>query len=42
MLQSEASGGLLLMASAALALVVANSPWADAYFAALKAYLGPL
>ena len=32
-LHSEASGGLVLMASAALALVVANSPWADTYFA---------
>jgi hypothetical protein len=30
------------MASAALALVIANSPLADTYFAALKAYLGPL
>jgi len=30
------------MASAALALLVANSPWADVYFAALKTYLGPL
>ena len=30
------------MASAALALAVANSPLKDAYFAALKAYLGPL
>lgn len=30
------------MASAALALVVANSPLADVYFAGLKAHLGPL
>ncbi|MCF4126614.1 Na+/H+ antiporter NhaA [Methylobacterium sp. SyP6R] len=42
MLHNEASGGLVLMASAALALVVANSAYADTYFAALKAYLGPL
>lgn len=42
LLTSEASGGLVLMASAALALVVANSPAAPIYFAALKAYLGPL
>ena len=42
MLHNEASGGLVLMASAALALIVANSPLADGYFAALKAYLGPL
>ncbi|GEP06474.1 Na(+)/H(+) antiporter NhaA [Methylobacterium oxalidis] len=41
-LASEASGGLILMASAALALIVANSPLADSYFAALKSYLGPL
>jgi len=41
-LVSEAGGGLVLMASAALALLVANSPWADVYFAALKTYLGPL
>ena len=42
MLVSEAGGGLVLMASAALALAVANSPLADTYFAALKAHLGPL
>ena len=30
------------MASAALALIVANSPLAPGYFAALSAYLGPL
>ena len=41
-LTNEASGGLVLMASAALALVVANSPVAPTYFATLKAYLGPL
>jgi len=42
LLASEASGGLLLMAAAALALVVANSPLAETYFQALHAYLGPL
>ena len=41
-LDSEASGGLVLMAAAALALVVANSPLAPAYFGALHAYIGPL
>ena len=41
-LDNSASGGLVLMAAAALALVVANSPLAPAYFAALHAYLGPL
>ncbi|MCJ2015106.1 Na+/H+ antiporter NhaA [Methylobacterium sp. J-076] len=41
-LTSEAGGGLVLMASAALALAVANSRLADLYFAALQAHLGPL
>jgi NhaA family Na+:H+ antiporter len=41
-LDSEASGGLVLMATAALALVLANSALAPAYFGALHAYLGPL
>jgi NhaA family Na+:H+ antiporter len=41
-LDNSASGGLVLMASAALALLVANSPLAPTYFAALGAYLGPL
>jgi NhaA family Na+:H+ antiporter len=41
-IDSEASGGIVLMAAAALALIVANSPLAETYFAALKAYLGPL
>lgn len=42
MLDNPASGGLLLMLVAALALVVANSPVAPSYFGALSAYLGPL
>src|SRR3712207_9089972 len=42
LLDNEAAGGLVLMAAAALALVVANSPLAPAYFGALHAYLGPL
>lgn len=41
-LDSESSGGILLMAVAALALAVANSPLSTAYFSTLKAYLGPL
>jgi NhaA family Na+:H+ antiporter len=41
-LANEASGGLVLMGAAAVALVVANSPLAPAYFGALKAYVGPL
>jgi hypothetical protein len=38
----EASGGLVLMAAAALALLIANSPLVPAYFGALHAYIGPL
>ena len=41
-LKSEASGGLLLMAAAALALIVANSPLGPDYEAALHIRLGPL
>ncbi|MDW6020258.1 Na+/H+ antiporter NhaA [Mesorhizobium sp. BAC0120] len=41
-LDSSASGGLILMAAAALSLVAANSPLAPAYFSALSSYLGPL
>jgi NhaA family Na+:H+ antiporter len=40
-LDSEASGGILLMLAAALAMIVANSPLAPAYFEALHAKLGP-
>jgi len=39
-LHHEASGGYVLMATAALALVVANSPLSEAYFAALKTEFG--
>ncbi|NLS07957.1 Na+/H+ antiporter NhaA [Rhizobium sp. P32RR-XVIII] len=41
-LDNEAAGGLVLMAAAALALDVANSPLADAYFHALHVHIGPL
>jgi len=41
-LDSEAAGGIILMVAAALALIVANSPLAQTYFAVLHAYLGPL
>ncbi|TWH36570.1 MULTISPECIES: Na+/H+ antiporter NhaA [unclassified Aminobacter] len=41
-IDSESSGGIVLMAAAALALIVANSPLAETYFAALHSYLGPL
>src|SRR3712207_8460711 len=36
---SEASGGILLMGVTVIALVAANSPLADAYFAVLKTYV---
>jgi NhaA family Na+:H+ antiporter len=41
-LAGQASGGLVLMTAAALALVVANSPFGVTYFGALHAYIGPL
>ena len=41
-LTSESSGGLVLMAAALAALVVANSPWASDYQGALHTHLGPL
>lgn len=41
-LDGEASGGLVLMAVAALAILTANSPLADTYFHALHVYIGPL
>lgn len=41
-LSSEASGGILLMVSALLALIVANSRWGAAYAHGLHAPLGPL
>jgi Na+:H+ antiporter, NhaA family len=42
LLKSEAGGGIVLMASAALALAVANSPWADTYFTTLELHVGGL
>ncbi|MET0376528.1 MAG: Na+/H+ antiporter NhaA [Rhizorhabdus sp.] len=41
-LSSEASGGILLMGAAALAMAVANSSSGPTYFRALNLYLGPL
>ena len=40
-LSSEAAGGILLMAAAALALLVANSPFADNYAHFVHAITGP-
>ncbi len=41
-LESESAGGVILMAAAALALIVANSPLSETYFHTLHVYLGPL
>jgi len=41
-LDNEASGGIILMFVAALAIATANSPLADAYFHMLHVYIGPL
>ena len=41
-LDTEASGGIVLMLAAALALVVANSPLSEGYFEALHVDVGPL
>lgn len=41
-LDNQASGGLVLMAAAAAALIVANSPLSASYFGALASYMGPL
>ena len=41
-LNSEASGGILLIAAAALAMALANSSAAPFYFRVLDTYLGPL
>jgi len=41
-MSTEASSGVLLMAAAAVALLVANSPLASGYFGLKSAYVGPL
>ncbi|PKR90501.1 Na+/H+ antiporter NhaA [Pleomorphomonas diazotrophica] len=41
-LNDEASGGLVLMVVAALAILTANSPIAETYFHSLHVYIGPL
>lgn len=41
-LRSEAAGGVILMAMAILAMIVANSPLADSYFHFLHAETGPV
>ncbi|QND53399.1 Na+/H+ antiporter NhaA [Phyllobacterium sp. 628] len=41
-IESEASGGIILMVVAALALIIANSPFSEWYFGLLKTYVGGL
>lgn len=41
-LDNEASGGIILMFVAALAIITANSPLAETYFDILHIYVGPL
>ena len=41
-LRSEAFGGVALIVAAALAMIVANSPWAETYVHALHAEIGPV
>ncbi len=41
-LQTEAAGGYVLMAAAAAAMLVANSPWSGTYVRVLHADIGPL
>lgn len=41
-LDNEASGGVILMFVATLAIATANSQMADAYFTILHVYIGPL
>ena len=41
-LSNQAAGGFVLIAAAALALIVANSPLADSYFRLLETYVGGL
>lgn len=41
-LDNAASGGIVLMIAAAVAILIANSPASDIYFNALAAYIGPL
>ena len=42
LIRTEAAGGVVLMAAAALALVVANSGLSDVYYRAREAHVGPL
>ena len=41
-IRSERRAGLLLIAAAGAALVIANGPWADAYHHVLEARIGPV
>lgn len=41
-LRTEAAGGILLILAAAMAMIVANSPWAEFYFEILHLHIGAL
>ena len=41
-LGTEAAGGVVLILAAGVAMLVANSPFSEAYFQALHAMAGPL
>ncbi len=41
-INSEAAGGIILMVAAALAMVIANSPWSQTYFQWVHATAGPV
>ena len=40
-LRKDTTGGLLLLIAMVLAIVVANSPWSEAYFGLRDAEVGP-
>ncbi|PDT50402.1 Na+/H+ antiporter NhaA [Sinorhizobium fredii] len=41
-LDNEAAGGVVLMVAAVIAVITANSPFADRYFSLLDLYIGPI
>ena len=41
-IQSESSGGIMLLLAAILGVITANSPLAEQYFALMHVYWGPM
>ena len=41
-IQSESSGGIMLLLAAILGVITANSPIAEKYFSMMHIYLGPM